>query len=222
MSSMWTEPAVGQWFVSHDGVRWWFDSGDISLDFAYTGSMGGRPEWERWHGPRDLEGWVEERFGVRIRATEHDLRTAKTLRDAIAGLVTDVSRGRRQRPDQQAVVNRYAARPDVAPQLGSEPPEPTLNELLASLAREAVHMLGDHSDRIRQCGADDCAVVYLDTSRSANRRWCSMSRCGNRHKVRNQRARQAAARATPGRSGPSDETDPTHSTDPNDPTGEPV
>ena len=44
--TLWTEPAVGQWFVSNDGVRWWFDSGDISLDFAYTGSMGdGRPEW---------------------------------------------------------------------------------------------------------------------------------------------------------------------------------
>ena len=89
--SFWTDPAVGQWFVSRDGVRWWFDSGDISLDFAYTGSMGGRPEWERWHVPSDLDAWVEERFGVQVRATEQDLATAKELRDAIAWLVTDVS-----------------------------------------------------------------------------------------------------------------------------------
>ncbi|HEU4331483.1 MAG TPA: ABATE domain-containing protein [Lapillicoccus sp.] len=193
--SFWTDPAVGQWFVSRDGVRWWFDSGDISLDFAYTGSMGGRPEWERWHVPSDLDAWVEERFGVQVRATEQDLATAKELRDAIAWLVTDVSQGLPQRPEQQAVVNRFAAQPDVAPQLGGEPPAPTIDQLLAGLAREAVHMLRDHADRIRECGGDNCAVVYLDTSRSANRRWCSMSRCGNRHKVREQRARQAARRA---------------------------
>ncbi|HWI32714.1 MAG TPA: ABATE domain-containing protein [Lapillicoccus sp.] len=194
--ALWTEPAVGQWFVSADGVRWWFDSGDIALDFAYTGSMGGgRPEWERWHGPEDLQRWIEERFGVRVTASAPELRRAKRLRDAIAGLVTDISRGRSDRPELQAVVNRYAAQPDVAPQLGSDPPRPTVDQLLASVAREAVHMLSDHADRIRECGADDCAVVYLDTSRSGNRRWCSMSRCGNRHKVREQRARRASSRS---------------------------
>jgi predicted RNA-binding Zn ribbon-like protein len=205
--SLWTDPAVGQWFVSVDGVRWWFDSGDIALDFAYTGSMGdGRPEWELWNAPADLDAWVGERLGVQVRATEGDLRTAKQLRDAIAGLVTDVSQGRPQRPEQQAVVNRFAARPDVAPQLGAEPPAPTIDQILAGLAREAVHMLRDHADRVRECAGDNCALVYLDTSRSANRRWCSMSRCGNRHKVREQRARQAARSA---RERPSARTDPT-------------
>lgn len=205
--ALWTDPAVGQWFVSRDGVRWWFDSGDISLDFAYTGSMGdGRPEWELWNAPSDVDAWVLERLGVRVRATETDLRTAKQLRDAIAGLVTDVSQGRAQRPEQQAVVNRFAAQPDVAPRLGSEPPAPTLDQILAGVAREAVHLLRDHADRIRECSGDRCAVVYLDTSRSANRRWCSMSRCGNRHKVREQRARQAARSA---QQPPSERTEPT-------------
>ena len=213
--TLWTEPAVGQWFVSNDGVRWWFDSGDISLDFAYTGSMGdGRPEWEFWHTPDDVERWVDERFGVPVSVTEADLRRAKRLRDAIAGLVTDVSQARPQRPEQQAVVNRYAARPDVAPQLGSTEPRPTLDQVLASIAREAVHVLREHAEGIRECGGDHCAIVYLDTSRSANRRWCSMTRCGNRHKVRERRARQAAARAA---TDPQDRAE----TDRPDPTGEP-
>lgn len=196
--SLWIEPAVGQWLVSRDGARWWFDSGDIALDFAYTGSMGdGRPEWELWPAPGDLERWVEERLGVRVSATEANLRSAKRLRDAIARLVTDVSQGRPQRPDQQEVVNRYAARRDVAPRLGGVEPQPTVDQVLASLAREAVHLLREHADRIRECSGERCAVIYLDTSRSGNRRWCSMSRCGNRHKVREQRARQATRRAAP-------------------------
>ena len=214
--TLWTEPPVGQWFVSVDGVRWWFDSGDIALDFAYTGSMGdGRPEWELWNAPTDLDRWVEERFGVRLESSDADLRRAKRLRDAIAGLVTDVSQGRPQRPDQQRVLNRYAARPDVAPQLGAPVAPPTHDQVLASLAREAVHVLRDHADQIRECGGDRCAIVYLDTSRSANRRWCSMSRCGNRHKVRERRARQAALAAT----------EPDHVRPDSfrtDPTGEPV
>ncbi|NEE48667.1 CGNR zinc finger domain-containing protein, partial [Streptomyces sp. SID8455] len=42
---------------------------------------------------------------------------------------------------------------------------------------------------IRTCGADDCRLLFVDTSRPGKRRWCSMERCGNRHKVRAHRAR---------------------------------
>jgi predicted RNA-binding Zn ribbon-like protein len=43
--------------------------------------------------------------------------------------------------------------------------------------------------RVRQCSADNCLIVYLDTSRPGRRRWCAMQRCGNRHKVAEHRAR---------------------------------
>ncbi len=37
--------------------------------------------------------------------------------------------------------------------------------------------------RIRQCAARGCMYWFLDTSKSGRRRWCSMSRCGNRAKA---------------------------------------
>ena len=37
--------------------------------------------------------------------------------------------------------------------------------------------------RIRQCASRNCMYWFLDTSKSGRRRWCSMSRCGNRAKV---------------------------------------
>ena len=37
--------------------------------------------------------------------------------------------------------------------------------------------------RIRQCAAGNCMYWFLDTSKSGRRRWCSMSRCGNRAKA---------------------------------------
>jgi predicted RNA-binding Zn ribbon-like protein len=43
--------------------------------------------------------------------------------------------------------------------------------------------------RLRICGADDCADVYVDLSRNRSRRYCSTS-CGNRMNVAAFRARQ--------------------------------
>ena len=37
--------------------------------------------------------------------------------------------------------------------------------------------------RIRQCASGDCMYWFLDTSKSGRRKWCSMSRCGNRAKA---------------------------------------
>lgn len=48
--------------------------------------------------------------------------------------------------------------------------------------------------RVRPCANPACGRVFLDTSRGARRRWCAMSGCGNRAKVRALRARRAPAR----------------------------
>jgi predicted RNA-binding Zn ribbon-like protein len=42
--------------------------------------------------------------------------------------------------------------------------------------------------RIRKCGAPDCAVYFIDTSKGHRRQWCSMKNCGNREKQRRWRA----------------------------------
>jgi predicted RNA-binding Zn ribbon-like protein len=42
--------------------------------------------------------------------------------------------------------------------------------------------------RIRKCGAHDCEVYFIDTSKGRRRRWCSMKNCGNREKQRRWRS----------------------------------
>jgi predicted RNA-binding Zn ribbon-like protein len=48
--------------------------------------------------------------------------------------------------------------------------------------------------RVKLCANEECLYLFLDDSKSANRRWCSMSACGNRAKVRrfNERKRKLA------------------------------
>jgi predicted RNA-binding Zn ribbon-like protein len=50
---------------------------------------------------------------------------------------------------------------------------------------------GPLAERIRECASDNCPLVFVDSSRPGARRWCTMERCGNRHKLRAHRARRA-------------------------------
>lgn len=56
-----------------------------------------------------------------------------------------------------------------------------------SLAIERL-ILEEEPGRVRKCGASDCDVYYLDTSKSRLRQWCRMTSCGNREKQRRWRA----------------------------------
>jgi predicted RNA-binding Zn ribbon-like protein len=188
--------ATGQWFIGSDGHRWWFDSGSLALDFAYTGAMGDNPAWETLHAPADLADWLDGRFsGIDGMVTDRDLIDAKALRGAVARIATAVSRGADAASDDIDVTNLFAATPDIPPMLagGGRQAGRTrarASQALSAMAREAIGLFGVGSlGRIRECSADDCALVFYDDSRSNNRRWCSMQRCGNRAKVRAHRAR---------------------------------
>jgi predicted RNA-binding Zn ribbon-like protein len=59
------------------------------------------------------------------------------------------------------------------------------------IARSAVELLA--SDRlpfVRACASKTCEWLFLDESKNHRRRWCDMTKCGNRAKVRNFYTRQ--------------------------------
>ena len=58
-----------------------------------------------------------------------------------------------------------------------------------ALTVESLLISADHS-RIRKCGAADCEVYFIDTSKAHRRQWCSMQNCGNREKQRRWRSDQ--------------------------------
>ena len=59
-----------------------------------------------------------------------------------------------------------------------------LEWLLAAIARSAAELLVEGpAAPIRRCANPACRLFFYDDSRTHRRRWCSMSTCGNRHKV---------------------------------------
>jgi predicted RNA-binding Zn ribbon-like protein len=39
-------------------------------------------------------------------------------------------------------------------------------------------------DRLRECQGERCGWLFIDSSKSGRRRWCTMEDCGNRAKAR--------------------------------------
>jgi predicted RNA-binding Zn ribbon-like protein len=189
---------TGQWLTIADH-RWWFDAGSIALDFAWVGGIG--EHLEDLTDAARLDDWLAPRFAGLDAATDRDLVDAQALQRAIGGLANATSAGRGAaataplNSNDVDVVNLFAATPDIPPALdgGSRQAgrsRARVGQALSSIAREAVDVFGpDGADRIRACAANDCDLIFYDESRSNNRRWCSMQRCGNRAKVRAHRER---------------------------------
>lgn len=66
-----------------------------------------------------------------------------------------------------------------------------LGQVLWPVARSAVMFLGDVTiSRVRECAAEDCEWLFLDTSKNGSRQFCNAATCGTATRVRRFRERQ--------------------------------
>jgi predicted RNA-binding Zn ribbon-like protein len=192
---------VGTLEVHHpDGQVFTFEPGSLALAFALTGPGtydGPLAHFQTLRGPSDLERWAVDVLGVAgLKATENDLVLAVRLQAAIWS-VADALIDRQHVPDgDREVLNELAAEPCLVPRLL---PGPTrtwvggrgVRRLMSSVARDAIDVFGGpRAARLKRCDGSRCLLLFVDTSRSGRRRWCSMERCGNRSKVAAHRRRR--------------------------------
>lgn len=72
-----------------------------------------------------------------------------------------------------------------------ETPTHDLFSPLWPIARDAAELLAsDHVEFVRACASRSCEWLFLDESKNHRRRWCDMTKCGNRAKVKRFYARQ--------------------------------
>jgi predicted RNA-binding Zn ribbon-like protein len=69
----------------------------------------------------------------------------------------------------------------------SDPADPNMLLHACALAVEDLLINVDRTN-LRKCGAPDCGVFFVDTSKAHRRQWCSMKNCGNREKQRRWRS----------------------------------
>lgn len=183
-----------------DGQVFTFEPGSLALAFAVTGP--GTTEeplavFQTLNRPSDLERWAASVAGVGgLKVSDDDLGLALRLQAAFWS-VADAVIGRRSVPEgDREVLNELAAQPCLVPRLLRGPirtwaAEEGVRSVLSSVARDAIDVLGGtRAARLKQCEGSRCSLLFVDTSRSGRRRWCSMERCGNRAKVAAHRRRR--------------------------------
>ena len=149
----------------------------------------------RWGRRLDLLGDDAE------PASPAELRRARALRDAVYRLFSSISRGDEPaRADFDVLMSDYTtavkraalrAREDV---YGLDWSARDPQRIRYAVAADAIALLQDPSrlKRVRRCPGRRCGWLFLNVS--GRRRWCSMSTCGSREKMRrlHQRRRQEA------------------------------
>ena len=183
-----------------DGQIFTFEPGSLALAFAVTGpgtDDGPLALFQTLRRPSDLEHWAGDLLeGPRLRATGTDLELAVRLQAAIWSVADASIDGRPAPKRDREFLNELAAQPSLFPRLL---PGPTrtwvgvhgVRSVLSSVARDAIDVLGGpRAARLKRCDGSRCALLFVDTSRSGRRRWCSMERCGNRAKVATHRRRR--------------------------------
>jgi predicted RNA-binding Zn ribbon-like protein len=68
-------------------------------------------------------------------------------------------------------------------------------KLIGRVVRSAMELLtSEDIERVKECPAETCGWLFMDGSRSRNRRWCEMRTCGSQHKARAYYQRKKAGR----------------------------
>jgi predicted RNA-binding Zn ribbon-like protein len=173
--------------------------GRLCLDLTVTGDMGYGSRFERLISPAELRRWFSiSPLRLRnIRVGPADVEDAKALRGAIWRVVGAVLARSAPAPGDVRLINRVGREPALMRELrpGAESMRwhrPTAAQALATIAQDAVVLLGEPAQRMRihRCENPRCRVVFYDDSRPGLRRWCAPNRCGDRIRAKLYRERR--------------------------------
>jgi|SRR5262249_12288115 len=201
---------------SEPGYAWDFCGGHLAVDFTNTvGSRGGTPK-EHLNTYGDILSWAETR-GVITAADARRLRTVadrnptqareavvemRALRESLYQVLAAAGAGRTPPRVDLARLNTYVelaySRAHLVPRAArlalafDDAARRSLSAPLTSaVVRAAIELLtSDEAARISMCADRTCGWLFVDATRSGTRRWCDMTVCGNRNKVRRFRASQ--------------------------------
>jgi predicted RNA-binding Zn ribbon-like protein len=182
-----------------------FVAGNAALDFVNTAEERGHPAAEdALVTPADLCLWGQ-RYGLLGASAKPgadagaELVLARRARD----LLYDVFAARvHDRPAASAQLAELAELARTAYSAARLQPADDLSirwywnpSDLATVRHVAVTsgvelLRAEPSPRLKQCPGDHCGWIFLDATKRGNRRWCSMSECGQEAKSERRRARR--------------------------------
>ena len=183
-----------------------FVAGHVALDFVNTAEERGHPDaGDSLRTVDDLRLWGQRR-GVLTSGADGDaglaeLPAALDARELLYELFLCREQGRRAPDAGRSRLSRLASQAYQAASLDEEADgrlgwrwDPSRLATVRHVAiATGVELLSQSpTARLRQCPGDHCGWFFLDTTKRGNRRWCSMSECGQEAKTTRRRERSTA------------------------------
>jgi predicted RNA-binding Zn ribbon-like protein len=126
---------------------------------------------------------------------ERSVRRARRVREVLFRILEAAGRDSRPAPRDERLFNAFLASALRKRRLESRGtswkwgwvrgPREMFDSILWPIVLAAADLLTSPArTQIGECAAEGCGWLFLDTSRTGRRRWCTMRGCGNRAKVR--------------------------------------
>jgi predicted RNA-binding Zn ribbon-like protein len=189
---------------------------DAERVLAFVNTLSGRPTSapvERLASYEALVGWAREQHLISAAAADrltgearkhpHQaaavLARAKDFREALNGLAAAIDAGRQPHADVLKTIGECLASAyangRLVPHEGAlqwvASAEDDLDRVLWEIARAAGRLVvSPRLARVRACAASDCGWWFVDDTKNRSRRWCDMTLCGNREKLRRFRSKR--------------------------------
>ena len=189
---------------------------DADRVLAFVNTLSGRPTSapvERLDSYESLVVWAREQHLVSAAAADrlsgearkhpHQaaavLARAKDFREALNGLAAAIEAGRQPNADVLKTIGECLASAyangRLVPHDGAlqwvASAEDDLDRVLWEIGRAAGRLVvSPRLARVRACAASDCGWWFVDDTKNRSRRWCDMTLCGNREKLRRFRSKK--------------------------------
>lgn len=167
------------------------------------GDFGGLARWAEEAKLLSADESAQVMASASDEARAQALRQARALRRTLREMAEELAEAGEVKAEAIAEINRHLARRSGHLELAAREggfekrfraPLREPRDVVARVAEAAADFLCERDlSRVKKCGNPACVLVFLDTTKSRTRRWCSMAGCGNRHKAAAHYARRKGA-----------------------------
>ena len=182
--------------MKKDEMTFQFIGNNAAVDFTNSQVLLRRPFYAPMESADEVLIWLAQAgYSVNVKDLEANLDKVTELRSGLRALFAACIDGKSIESEHLSLLNKYLplyfekkelSLEDGQFVLNTPPRELSVDELLGLLSHDAAKLLSsDKINKLKRCSHDKCILVYVDKSKSGQRKWCSMDICGNRTKSAN-------------------------------------
>lgn len=177
-----------------DERKFFYIGNNLAIDFLNTEIVDRGEAIDLLTSPKDFYAWIQSSgIAVDNSVQNAELSLVLEFRNSLKSIFIAILDKRAIPQKSLNILNKHLLNDSSEKQLktnkGKLELQPakkklSLENLLGRIACEAATLVSSKQlEKLKRCSNSKCVLIFLDTSKSGKRRWCSMDVCGNRAKA---------------------------------------